>query len=86
MVDHEDENTGEVIPGEWRREVTELLSSKTRTVNNYTEAAKLIRDQYADYFWEEGAIPAQWKATGILPGSTDSEMEDDEEFVDGDGL
>lgn len=67
MVDEEDENTGEIIAGRWRSEITELLSVRPRPVKNYTAAANLIREQYADYFWADGAIPSQWRATGISP-------------------
>lgn len=72
-VDSEDRYTGEVIPGLWRSEVEELLSTTTSVgSNNSTRQAQNIRDVYKEYFWSEGSIPWQWKAVGL----DDSHLDD----------
>jgi hypothetical protein len=55
-VDVEDANTGEIIHGQWRAECSGLPSAWPKTSNNYTEEAKLIRDAYADNFWQDGEM------------------------------
>jgi hypothetical protein len=87
-VDEEDEHTGNIRLGQWRTEVKELLSAKPKTVNNYSQAAKMIREEYTNFFWEAGAIASQWKATGITPGNSDlvEYGSDCSEDVDDEGL
>jgi hypothetical protein len=86
-VDEEDANTGAVAIGQWRREITELTSVQQRSAKNFTAAAQLIRDRFADYFWAEGAITSQWKATGINPRDPNDDLEmSDEEDADNEGL
>lgn len=64
-VDIEDHNIGEVIPGSWRNEVKELSTVIRAGSNNYSNTASLLRDQYAKYFVEEGAVSWQYKMIGF---------------------
>jgi hypothetical protein len=64
-VDIEDHDIGEIIPRSWRNEVTELSTASRLGSNNYTNPASLLRDQYATYFMEEGAVSWQLKMIGV---------------------
>lgn len=64
-VDTEDNNTGQIIPGSWREEVTELSSANRLGSNNYSNLASLLRDQYANYFMGNGSVPWQFKMIGV---------------------
>ena len=67
LVDEEETHTGEIIPGQWRKEVGQLPAVNLNLSNNYSKDAKSVRNDYAHYFWRRGAIPGQWRATGIDP-------------------
>lgn len=80
-VDQEDMN-GEMIPGQWREHVAGTLAGiSAQGSNNYERPAEQVRTTYREYFWVRGAIPQQWIATGLTPGSgegDDEECSDDE--------
>ncbi len=59
-VDVENFNTGEVIPGIWRNEITNLLSIFSQGGSNHSINSEKIRDLYAEYFMNEGSVPWQW--------------------------
>lgn len=82
-VDSEDLHSGEVIPGLWRS-VTDGLTSITQIgSNNYKREAEEIRDTYATYFCNEGAVEWQWRRVGL---QDDFEYYPEEENVDDDLL
>ena len=60
FVDQEQPNG--IIPGDWRKEqVTNsgLQPINRQASNNYTETAKIVRDNFKCYFNEEGAVSWQ---------------------------
>ena len=60
-VDRKDPETGEVIKGSWRKEIpTESWKSlSTIRAHNPANKAKRIREEFTDYFTNEGCIPWQ---------------------------
>ena len=67
LVDREDPETGAIIEGSWRKEIpTESWKSlsKTRAPNPANEA-KRIREEFTDYFTNQGCIPWQWKCVRV---------------------
>lgn len=67
-VDVEDCNTGEVIPGSWREEVTPLLNARVvSSAKNYSQEVKRIRNRYAQAFMNECAVPWQMKSIHWQP-------------------
>ena len=67
LVDPEDPETGEITEEFWRKEIpTESWKSlsNTRACNPAIEA-KHIREEFIDYFMNEGCIPWRWKCTKI---------------------
>lgn len=64
-VDSEDLNSGSVIPGLWRDEITDLTSIGKQGSNNSTFKAQLIFEQYKSYFVNDGSLPWQWKSVGL---------------------
>ena len=67
LVDHEDPETGEIIEGSWRKEIlTESWKSSSNTrAHNPANEAKTIREEFTDYFTNEGCIPWQWKCVRV---------------------
>ena len=67
LVDREDPETGEVIEGYWRKEIpTESSKSLSNTRgHNPANEAKRIREEFTDYFTNEGCIPWQWKCARV---------------------
>lgn len=64
LVDHI-EPTGEIVPGTWRDDVTATVCSflplqKLAHGNKPSRHAKLVRDEFKEYFYEEGAVSWQW--------------------------
>lgn len=59
-VDIEDENTGEIYEGIWRREFSMPSISNTGS-NHSTRQARKLRERYTHYFTHEGAVPWQDK-------------------------
>ncbi|XP_046663525.1 uncharacterized protein LOC124356515 [Homalodisca vitripennis] len=61
-VDEENIDTGEIVPGSWRRAVQNegLVSVKDRSQpRNPKKAAKEVRDKLADWFMGKGSVPWQ---------------------------
>ena len=63
LADSVHEN-GDVIEGEWRNKV--VIDSfyplqVPRTGHNATTSAKSVKDNFKDYFINEGAVQWQWK-------------------------
>jgi hypothetical protein len=68
LVDGEDLNTGDVIPGRWRSVPQQMKTiGRLTTTNNYTVEAERIRTAYSNYFIHEGAVPWQWMCRKIHP-------------------
>ncbi len=67
LVDKEHPETGELIPGQWRKEICEapLKSVDKLGSNNYTRKAEDIRTSFADYFMDQGSISWQWKKAAV---------------------
>ena len=67
LVNHEDPETGEIIEEFWRKEIpTESWKSLSNTrARNSAIEAKHIREEFMDYFTNEGCILWQWKCTKI---------------------
>ena len=66
LTDQEDDD-GNVIPGPWRCNESVLSSwfdYHPHCSNNYSTEAKVIREEYMDYFVNEGAVPWQWRLCG----------------------
>jgi len=66
LTDQEDEE-GNVIPGPWRCNSSELSSwfdYHPQCSNNYSTEARAIREEYMHYFMKEGAVPWQWRICG----------------------
>lgn len=65
-VDYNDEDNGiwrqEGVPG-GMRDITTIGS------NNYTKSAKTVRDNLAEYFVKEGAVPWQRERAAVLHDS-----------------
>ena len=63
LVNREDRETGEVIEESWRKEIpTESWKSLSNArSHNPVKEVKRIREEFADYFTNEGCIPWQWK-------------------------
>lgn len=63
MVDREG-NDGSIIPGTWRRMIesnnTALQNIATCSTHTYSREAAKIRNEFTEYFNEEGAIPWQF--------------------------
>ena len=53
-----------VIPGDWRQDARGINSltriESLRSSNNYGEDARLVREEFEDYFCDEGAVSWQW--------------------------
>lgn len=64
-VDRENFNTGNITPGEWRKNVNNLQSVHNLGSNNYKRVAEEVRRSYAVYFTEENPLPWQWQKVGI---------------------
>lgn len=63
MVDREG-NDGTIIPGTWRSIIesnnTALQNIATCSTHTYSREAAKIRNEFTEYFNEEGAIPWQF--------------------------
>lgn len=67
-VDEEDHENGLIIDGAWRKEIRGLgLPDLTTTneSNNYSKNAARIRNNLADWFMGEGAVPWQMKMINL---------------------
>lgn len=62
-IDRENIVDGTVVPGSWREDRQLLHLERLR--RNSTEEAKYIRNEYKNYFSEEGAVPWQNRMCGI---------------------
>eukprot|EP00112_Aurelia_sp_Birch-Aquarium-sp1_P018164 Seg4296.2 transcript_id=Seg4296.2/GoldUCD/mRNA.D3Y31 product="putative nuclease HARBI1" protein_id=Seg4296.2/GoldUCD/D3Y31 len=61
FIDREGPNG--ILPGEWRQDqqqITGLQPINRIASNNYSESAKIVRDDFKGYFNEEGAVCWQW--------------------------
>lgn len=67
LTDVEDQNTGDVTPGLWHNDPcsSSWLSYDPNCSNNYSADAKSIREEYKEYFNNEGAVHWQWIQCGI---------------------
>jgi hypothetical protein len=59
-VDIEDENTGVIVEGTWRSELSSVLRSMTNTTSNHTaKQARELREKSTHYFTHDGVVPWQ---------------------------
>lgn len=67
LVDVEDEVTGCITPGMWRNDPSSSswLTYNPNCSNNYSADAKAIREEFTEYFNNEGAVHWQWRQCGI---------------------
>ena len=52
-----------ILPGQWRVEENQIMGLRDINrlgSNNYSKNAKLVRDEFREYFIEEGAVDWQW--------------------------
>lgn len=66
LVDSEDADTGDVTPGTWRTLTPVWEDFNPQCSNNYGIRAKLIRNEFKEYFNNEGVVPWQWRQCGIV--------------------
>ena len=67
LSDSEDHQTGEIIPGCWRSDPpsTSWCDFSPTCSNNFSNEAKGIREEYKEFFNNEGAVSWQWRMCGI---------------------
>ena len=67
LVDNEDITTGEITEGAWRKEPpTESWYYMPVTIaTNPTQEAKAIREEFNEYFFNEGSVPWQCRCARI---------------------
>jgi hypothetical protein len=66
-VDREDLQ-GNLVPGTWRAADNDMSTWQAfhpLCSNNHSNEARLIREEYKEYFNMEGAVPWQWRQCGI---------------------
>lgn len=73
-VDGEDLITEEVILGLWHSVTGSLQSVSHVGSNNYKREAEKIRNTYATYFMNDGAVPWQWKCIGLDAEPNNNEL------------
>lgn len=58
---------GNVFPAPWRSEadLAAWVDINACGSNNYSNDARLIREEFKDYFNLEGAVPWQWRSCGL---------------------
>ncbi len=82
-VDTED-SAGAIIPGQWRIEVPGLQGLTQRDRTRCSDDAWTVRESYARFFQEEGAVPwqvAYVNATGETNSTSESESGDYDHFL-----
>ena len=67
LQDTEDHETGRIIPGSWRNDVPNSfwLDFFPTCSNNFSQEGRGIREEYKEYFNNEGAVTWQWRMCGI---------------------
>ena len=67
LVDNEDVTTGKITNGSWRvDEPTESWYSLSSTkASNATHEAKAIREEFKEYFNNEGCVQWQWRCARL---------------------
>lgn len=67
LVDKEDVDTGTIINGSWRDDPpTESWHSLTpNKISNPSNNAKAIREEFKEYFYNEGCVTWQWRCARI---------------------
>jgi hypothetical protein len=59
-VDVEDENTGVIVEGTWRREIQAVMPSINNSGSNHVaRQARELQEKYTQYFTHDGAV--QWQ-------------------------
>ena len=61
FVDEENLETGEVIPGEWRQNLTAITPLEISKSRKAPTSAKTVRDTFKEYFVGPGQLEWQWK-------------------------
>ncbi len=79
-VDIEDIDSGEIIPGSWRSQISAPLASMGKQKGDRDrKAAEQRRIALSKYFIGEGAVPWQWSAVGIKSVDSCITVETDDE-------
>ena len=67
LIDREDPNTWELIPGSWRDDLPpeSLLPLQPALVHNYTSEAKEMRQEFTRWFSDEGDVEWQRRMCGL---------------------
>lgn len=67
LSDYEDIETGIITPGMWRNDVptSSWLNFFPSCSNNFSNEARAIREEYNEFFNNEGAVTWQWRMCGI---------------------
>ena len=67
LIDREDPNTRELIPGSWRNDLLpeSLLPLQSALVHNYTSEAKEMRQEFTRWFSDEGDVEWPRRMCGL---------------------
>ena len=68
ITDHDEEDEdGNITPAPWRSDVEMPCweDFKPSGSNNYSDQARVIREEYMQYFNLEGAVSWQWRQCGL---------------------
>ena len=67
LIDREDMDTGELIPGIWRDDIPSesLLPLQPALIHNSASEAKAMRQEFTRWFCDEGDVAWQRKMCGI---------------------
>ena len=67
LADNEDKTTGKIIEGSWRQDqpIESWYSLSLNKVSNPTNEAKAIREEFNEYFNNEGCVPWQWRCARL---------------------
>lgn len=67
LADSEDKTTGKIIEGSWRQDqpTESWYSLPLNKVSNPTNEAKAIREEFNEYFNNEGCVPWQWRCARL---------------------
>ena len=60
-MDEENLETGEVIPGEWRQNLTAITPLEISKSRKTPTSAKTVQDTFKEYFVGPGQLEWQWK-------------------------
>ena len=65
LIDHENIEAGEIFEGSWRADDVQgswYPMSLSPSGNHSTKHPRELREEYSEYFMNEGCVPWQWKS------------------------